>query len=364
MSSTTNTPFNDTAVLEPLPSSPQAIAVLIHLQGTNPMGYLKMQKDICNRLKNMDDAKDSYSFTVDSEKYDIEEICCSTTVGGVRSLSFTRISELDPWSKKLTGMDWRLGAKTLFGHPGTKMVPVQTLIIDIKKVDGEYFIANITFPPENDILKTAGGRAVSFSHLVGALANPKEMDKAFNLNGRDGISIKSGLGMCGMVLEHVFQEGGDFVRLGDYAVKLAKNSTMPPVNMSLSSIYDIDMDELRKKECTCESDGVDDKCWTDQLPFMTTVPGTNSSFKSFGVWRDPYEPREYPNDDTELTDIDYYPDEFYFKPNIILTLDGPDKGNKNNLNGGTGLVSTHWTEDPDIWEMLLVDFASVCSRSI
>lgn len=373
MSSTNNTPIDAAAIaldavpadIEPLPSSPQAMTAIIHLRDNNLTGYEKLQTYVKEQIDGMDDAKESLSFSVDAQELGIDEICCSATLGGVRSLFFTRISELKPWSLPQTGMNWRLGAKTMFGHEGTKMVPVQTLIIDIKKVLDKYLISNITYPPTTDILKTKSGRAVNFSHLVATLSNPKETDMAFSLNGRGGISIKSGLGMCDLVLNQVFQEDGDFVRLGDYAVELAKNCIMPPVDISLSSIYDIDMAEIRSHECKCDAQYVDENCWCETLPFMTTVQGTNCSFKSFGEWRDPYEPLSSIDEvNVDLAGIDYNPDEHYFKPNIILTLDGADKGNKNDVEGGTGHISTDWTEDPNIWEMLIADFAGVCARTI
>lgn len=368
MSSIANTPIDvasNAAAIEPLPSSPQAMAVITNLRDNNVAGYEKLQTYVKEQIDGMDWSKGSISFSVDAQELGIDEICCSATLGGVRSLFFTRISELKPWSLPQTGMNWRLGAKTMFGHEGTKMVPVQTLIIDIKKVGDKYLISNITYPPKTNILKTKSGRAVNFSHLVSAVSNPKETDMSFNLNGRGGISIKSGLGMCDLVLNQVFQEDGDFVRLGDYAVELAKNCIMPPADISLSSIYDIDMDEIRSHKCECETSFVDDNCWCETLPFMTTVPGTNGSFKSFGDWRNPYEPLFcHDEDEVDLAEIDYNPDEDYFKPNIILTLDGADKGNKNDVEGGTGHISTDWTEDPNIWEMLIADFAGVCARTI
>ena len=311
----------------PMPNQPQAETVMGHLRISNPDGYDNLQEQITKYTEDRTDPH--YSFTVNAEECGINEICCAIPQGGVKGIIFTQLlggSGGIPWSKPFTGVEWQIDAQRLFGHMDQKMIPVKELIIDVKRVGDKYFVANITLPPCNDIVTFGSNRrGVSFTHLVGAIANPSFMDKQFNLGEREGISIKSGYGMDPLVKEELFKAGGDFIRLGDCAVELVRTAIMPIRKKRLASVYDIDMKKLRSMS---EYQSIFGK--SEHYPFLKFPTEADPHFKSFG-------PVRHLGIDSAT--------------NLILALDAPDHPEE-------------WWTNPETWEILLTDFAEVCKRTI
>ena len=308
--------------IPPMPNQPQAETVMEHLRISNPDGYDNLQEKITKHTEGDDSY---YSFTVNAEECGINEICCAVPQGGVKSIIFTQITEAT-WSKPFTGEEWRIDAQRLFGYMAQKMMPVKELIIDVKRVGDKYFVANITSPPCKDMVTFGSNRrGVSFTHLVGAIANPSFMDKQFNLGEREGISIKSGYGMDPLVKEELFKAGGDFIRLGDCAVELVRTAIMPIRKKKLAAVYDIDMKKLRSMS---EYQSIFGK--SEHYPFLKFPTEADPHFKSFG-------PVRHLGIDSNT--------------NLILALDAPDH-------------PSEWWTNPETWETLLTDFAEVCKKTV
>ena len=328
------------------PGHLQANQVISHLLRDNFRGYWNLQKALIDQLDELlvDDAghRSTISFRVNLSECGIDAVKCIMPQGGVRCLVLT--NNADPtWTKSLTGGTWRIEGKTLFGHMGPQLVKITAenpeIIVDLKYIPkvatmfekvkrptkkvalltGNYSITNITFPPPKSAATFGRNkRAVDFVHLIGSQANQPLTNNQFFIPNAQGdvraVSVRSGSGMDSLIKNYVFRKDGSFIRLGDLAVKIAQERIMSLSRIRLEEILDFDVKEARRT----------DKQNKEHIPFLKYDTPADIFIKRF---------------------VHQPLGQAIGQEGFILKLD------------------KSWTNNPDIWEDILGDFAKVCENT-
>jgi len=330
------------------PGHLQAIQVITHLLRDNFRGYWNLQKALIDQLDELQWNKRGgkwVSFRVNLPECGIDTVKCIMPQGGVRCLVLT--NNADPtWTKSLTGGTWRIEGKTLFGHMAPQLVKITDenpeIIVDLKytpKVTtmfekakrstkevtlntGNWSITNITFPPPKSAATFGRNkRAVDFVHLIGSQANQPLTNNQFFIPSAQGdaraVSVRSGSGMDSLIKNHVFRENGPFIRLGDLAVKIAQERIMSLSQIRLEEILDFDVKETRRT----------DKLNKEHHPFLKYDTPADIFIKRF------------------VHQVPVIGKNSIKREGFILKLD------------------KSWTNNPDIWEDILGDFAKVCENT-